>query len=198
MRNSQLRARFGIGFLILFAFIGTFTYVNFVLAREPLAIGQMSLGLVYLVFIPSMITTPFAGRTALRFGTRPSVWGALGLACAGLPLLLAPNLGAVLLGMVLVGVGTFFAQAAATGFVGRAATADRGAASGLYLASYYLGGLVGAAILGQIFDRFGWTAAVAGIGLSLVVTAILAYRLRMPAAVGRGFAPPRARIETSG
>src|SRR5262249_7967424 len=37
-RNSQLRAAFGIGFCILFAFIGTFTYVNFVLVRAPLSL----------------------------------------------------------------------------------------------------------------------------------------------------------------
>ena len=35
--TPPLRADFGIGFCILFAFIGTFTYVNFVLARPPLA-----------------------------------------------------------------------------------------------------------------------------------------------------------------
>jgi MFS family permease len=64
----------------------------------------------------------------------------------------------VLIGMVLVGVGTFFAQACATGFVGRAALSDRGSASGLYLASYFFGGLVGSAVLGLIFDMFGWTA----------------------------------------
>jgi MFS transporter, YNFM family, putative membrane transport protein len=71
--------------------------------------------------------------------------------------------------MVLVGVGTFFAQATATGFVGRAATSDRGSASGLYLAFYFFGGLMGAAVLGQLFDRFGWTTCVAGIGVSLLV-----------------------------
>ena len=75
------------------------------------------------------------------------------MAGIGLPLLLLPNLAAVLLGMVLIGVGTFFAQATATGFVSQAATADRGSASGIYLASYFAGGLVGTAILGQIFDR---------------------------------------------
>jgi predicted MFS family arabinose efflux permease len=182
LRNPLLRASFGIGFLILFAFIGTFTYVNFVLARPPLSVGQMSLGFVYFVFLPSMITTPLAGRAAVRFGTRPTIWLALIVAGAGLPLLILPNLGAVLAGMVLVGVGTFFAQAAATGFVGRAATADRAAASGLYLASYYLGGLAGAAILGQVFDRWGWQACVVGIGLALALAAVLAERLRMPPA----------------
>ena len=122
LRNPPLLASFGIGFCILFAFIGTFTYVNFVLVREPLSLGRMALGFVYFVFLPSIVTTPFAGAAVERFGTRPTFWSALALAGLGLPLLLLPNLSAVITGLVLVGVGTFFAQAAATGFVGRVAT----------------------------------------------------------------------------
>lgn len=180
LRKPPLRAAFAVGFLILFAFIGTFTYVNFVLVAPPIGIGQMSLGLVYFVFLPSMITTPVAGRIAVRLGTREAVWGGLLLAGIGLPLLLIPSQVAVLTGMVLVGVGTFFAQAVATGFVGRAASGDRAAASGLYLASYYLGGLAGAAILGQVFDKFGWTACVAGIGLAIALACLVGTHLRSP------------------
>jgi predicted MFS family arabinose efflux permease len=179
LRNPPLRAAFGIGFCILFAFIGTFTYVNFVLVREPLSLGRMELGFVYFVFLPSIVTTLMAGRIAQRFGTRTTVWGSLALAGIGLPLLLAPNLSLVLAGMVLVAVGTFFAQALATGFVGKAATADRGSASGIYLACYFFGGLVGSAVLGQLFDRIGWAACVAGIGISLGAAALLAVRLTL-------------------
>jgi MFS transporter, YNFM family, putative membrane transport protein len=181
LRNAQLRASFAIGFLILFAFIGTFTYVNFVLVREPYAVGPMALGFVYFVFLPSIFTTPVAGQFVQRFGTRPTFWCALAVAGIGLPLLLMPRLSAVLIGLVLVGIGTFFAQTTATGFVGRAATTDRGSASGIYLACYFFGGLVGSAVLGQIFDHFVWAACVAGIGLSLIVAAVLAVRLKMPA-----------------
>ncbi|HET7593912.1 MAG TPA: MFS transporter [Stellaceae bacterium] len=181
LRNRPLRATFGIGFCILFAFIGTFTYVNFVLVRAPFAIGMMTLGLVYFVFLPSIVTTLAAGVAVRRFGTRPTFWGALAVASIGLPLLITPSLAAVLIGLALVGVGTFFAQATATGFVGRAATADRGAASGIYLACYFFGGLVGAAVLGQVFDRFGWTACVTGVALSLAAAALLAVRLKLPA-----------------
>jgi predicted MFS family arabinose efflux permease len=95
----------------------------------------------------------------------------------------------VIVGMAFVGVGTFFAQATATGFVGRAATTDRGSASGIYLACYFFGGLVGTAVLGQLFDRFGWAACVAGIGLALIAAALLAVRLTMPAPAAR---PARA------
>ena len=179
LRNAPLRRGFAIGFLILFAFIGTFTYVNFVLIREPLAVSPMALGLVYFVFLPSIFTTPIAGRVVARFGTRPTFWAALGVAGVGLPLLLTPSLPAVIVGLALVGVGTFFAQATATGFIGRAATTDRGSASGIYLACYFFGGLVGTAVLGQVFDRVGWAACVAGVGLALGAAAWLAGGLKM-------------------
>jgi predicted MFS family arabinose efflux permease len=177
--NPPLRAAFGIGFLILFAFIGTFTYVNFELVGR-LGLSPMALGFVYLVFLPSILTTPLAGRLAARLGARPTLWLSLAMAGVGLPLLLLPSLPPVLAGLALVGIGTFLAQATATGFVGRAATADRAAASGIYLASYFGGGLAGSALLGQAYDRLGWGACVAGIGIALLLAAILAIRLRLP------------------
>ena len=180
LRDPAMRAAFAIGFCILFAFIGTFTYVNFVLVRPPFALGMMSLGLVYFVFLPSVLTTPPAGRVVARFGTRTTCAGALALAALGLPLMLLPSLQAVLVGMVLVSVGTFFAQAVATGFVGRAARTDRASASGTYLACYFLGGLVGSLALGQVYDRLGWPACTVGIGLALIASIALTPRLRLP------------------
>src|SRR5450631_1156220 len=176
-RNPALRAAFGIGFCILFAFIGTFTFVNFVLVRPPLSLGRMDLGFVYFVFLPSVVTTFLAGKAVAVVGTRPAIWGALAVAAIGLPLMLSAHPAQVLAGMVLIGAGTFFAQASATGFVGQAADENRGVASGTYLACYFLGGLVGSAVLGQLFDRFGWNACVAGVGASLAVAALLTARL---------------------
>ena len=142
---------------------------------------MMDLGFVYFVFLPSILTTPLAGWAKNRLGTRKAVAASIVAALAGLPLLLMPSLPAVLAGMVLVACGTFFAQALATSFVGRVATGDRGAASGLYLASYFLGGLAGSAALGWTFERLGWTACVAGIGIALAGVALFAVRLKKPA-----------------
>ena len=188
LRHPSLRAGFGIGFCILFAFIGTFTFVNFVLVAPPLSVGMMELGVIYFVFLPSILTTPLAGAAAGKVGTRNALLAALAAAALGLPLLLTQNLPFVLAGMVLVAAGTFFAQALATGFVSHTATRDRSAASGMYLASYFIGGLVGTAVLGQVFDRLGWTATVAGIGLALARrrAAQLA-----PATTTAGLAPQR-------
>ena len=136
--------------------------INFVLVAAPFELGMMSLGLVYLVFLPSIVTTPFGGHIAKRLGTRTTLWISLGVAGLGLMLVVTHDLPIVVLGLALVGIGTFLAQAVATGFISAAAKFDRGVASGLYLASYFLGGLVGSVVLGQLYVRFGWPACVAG------------------------------------
>ena len=178
--DPALRSTFAIGFLILFGFIGVFTYVGFVLMRPPHALSMGALGLVFLVFAPSMLTTPTAGRITNRLGPGATVPASLAVALLGLVLMLLPSLVAVIAGMTLVGVGTFFAQAVATGHVGRIAQGDKAAASGLYLSSYYCGGLLGAAVIGQLFDRFGWFAAIAGVFAALGMAGLLGLNLRAP------------------
>jgi MFS transporter, YNFM family, putative membrane transport protein len=192
LRNPALRTSFGIGFLILFAFIATFTYVNFVLVRGPISLSMMSVGLVYFVFVPSVFTTPFAGYLARRVGARPAFLGGIVVALAGLPPLLLHHLEPILAGLILVGAGTFFAQAVATGFVGRAATTDRASASGIYLASYYVGGIAGSAIPGVLFQQFGWPACVLATGAALLLAVGLGLGLKPsdPAQVDTRTAPP--------
>ncbi len=181
VRDARLFASFAIGACILFAFVGTFTYVNFVLVSAPFSLEMMSVGFVYFVFLPSIVTTPLAGLLAERIGTREALWAGLGLALVGLAAMLASSLPAVLVGLALVGVGTFLAQATATGYVASIARVTRSspaAASGLYLAAYFFGGLLGSVVLGFVFDRWGWNATVAGIALALLLAGLLARQLR--------------------
>ena len=123
--RTRLFAAYGIGFLILFAFIGVFSYVNFVLMRPPFGLGMMGLGTVYFVFAPSIVATPWAGAAASRYGSRNALHAGLVVAIFGLWLLSRRALSPVIAGMVLVGLGTFFAQATATGQVSRTAGAAR-------------------------------------------------------------------------
>lgn len=174
--SPPLRAAFAIGFLILFLFVGVFTYVNLHLV-SGLGVSPMSLGLVYLVFAPAIITTPMASRFVRALGPRSALTMSLVVALAGLTLTLSGQLWVVLLGLALIGASTFAAQAAATGFVSATVTSDRAQANGLYLTSYYLGGLIGALLLGQINLHFGWQATVAAIGASVVVAIIIARSL---------------------
>jgi predicted MFS family arabinose efflux permease len=178
--SAPLIAVFAIGFCILFGFVGTYSYVNFVLARPPVSLDMMRIGLVYFVFAPSILTTPAAGRAARALGAPMAMRAAFLVALAGLGLTLSGALAPILAGLTLIGVGSFFAQALATGFVSDHAGARRGIASGIYLASYFSGGLVGSLVVGRIFDLWGWNASVAAIAIAflfaLALTSLLGGR----------------------
>lgn len=72
-------------------------------------------------------------------------------------------------------IGTFLAQAIATGLVGRRAVTDKAGASGIYLASYYTGGLTGSLVLGQIYDQVGWPACVGTLVAALLAAIVIAH-----------------------
>jgi len=65
----------------------------------------------------------------------------------------------------------------------RAATVPPRAASTLRVTS---GGLIGSAVLGQVFDNLGWPVCVAGVGVALLAAAFLAIRLEMPSIKSQG------------
>ncbi|MEM8572288.1 MAG: MFS transporter [Pseudomonadota bacterium] len=168
--HPALRISFLIGFAILFVFVGVYTYVNLYLT-DDLGLNPNYLGLVYLVFIPAMFTTPYASKAVSRYGPQRVFQVSAGVVLLGLALAMLPSLPLVLAGLALIGAGTFFMQAAATGFVGRTALTDRAVANGLYLTSYYIGGLTGAFLLGYVYDIGAWRAV--GIGLVLVMIALI-------------------------
>ena len=170
LSHPALRVAFLMGFTILFVFVGVFTYVNLHLTGG-LGLDPASLGLVYLVFIPALFTTPNAASAVSRFGPQRVFQAAAVVVLLGVGLCFVPALVPVLIGLALIGAGTFFMQAAATGFVGRTALTDRAAANGLYLTSYYVGGVSGAFLLGLVNGWGGWTAV--NLGVLLAVAGLL-------------------------
>lgn len=160
LSNARLLAMIGVGFILLFVFVATFTYANFILSEAPFALPQGYIGLVYFVFVPAILTTPLAAASVRRYGARVSFRAAILVTLVGLGLLLTPVLALFLAGLAMVGAGLFFAQSVATGYVGRTASRDHAAANGLYLASYYVGGITGAFVIGRVFQSQGWSVSV--------------------------------------
>jgi predicted MFS family arabinose efflux permease len=186
LTDPTLRPGFLVGFFVLFAFLGVFTYMNFHLTRAGFGLTMAQLGLIHFVFLPSIVTTPLSALVTERLSHRVALSLFLILAIAGLPLLLSDQILYVAAGLCLVAIGTFAAQAAATGFIGAAARDNRNAASGLYLASYYIGGLLGTAIIGWLYDFSGWTAAVGGVFASLLLALWYASKMQLRPVVAAG------------
>lgn len=160
LRDPALRATFAVGFFILFAFIGMFTYVNFHLANA-FGLSSAMVGLLYGVFGLALFSTPMAGVIVRRFNHRAALILGASVSICGTLLTLPKSLLLCLMGLALAAAGLFFLQAVATDFTGHKAKRFKAAASGLYLCAYYTGGMVGAAVIGYTFDNWGWPTCVA-------------------------------------
>lgn len=175
LRNRQLRATFAIGACVLFTLVAMFTYATFLLAAPPFSLSTSALGSLFTVYLAGAAITPVAGRWIDVFGPRSALAASVGLGIVGAALTLVPSVAAVIAGLAMCASGVFVSNATASGYVGTAATDDRGLAFGLYASFYYLGGSLGAALPALAWSAGGWPACVALVVAVQSLTAGLAY-----------------------
>jgi MFS transporter, YNFM family, putative membrane transport protein len=175
-RNPPLVATYAIGFGVLFTFIASFTYVNFYLAAPPFGLSATALGLIFVVYLGGSAITPLAGRAVARFGRRSLVLTAIGLWIGGLLLTLVPWLPAIIAGLAISATCGFLCQSVSTSFVALASEQGHSSAVGLYVTWYYVGGSVGGALPGLIWNRAGWPGCIAMVIAVLVLMAAMVWR----------------------
>lgn len=161
LHNPQLLATYAVGFNVLFCLVGSFTYVNFYLADRPFLLGPAALASIFMVYLIGAAVTPAAGYILDRIGYRRALMGAAGMAAAGMLLTLIQSVPVVIAGLALGASGAFVCQSAASSQVGKAAGGARSSAAGLYVALYYLGGVVGSVVPGFFWQQAGWPGCVA-------------------------------------
>jgi YNFM family putative membrane transporter len=177
LREPALLGAYLVGFSLFFGWIGVFTYLPYLLSGPP---HRLSTGLVsstYLVYAAGVIASPVAGWLSGRVSSRRVIGLGLCVAAAGTVLTLARPLALVIVGLVVLVLGMFTAQAVVPAFVNRTAREAKGSASGLYLSAYYLGGTLGSVLPGVAWQAVGWPGVVAvcaaAMGVAFVANATL-------------------------
>ncbi|WP_167858600.1 MFS transporter [Methylobacterium nonmethylotrophicum] len=173
--NPALLSAFAVGFAVLFCLAGVFTYVNYHLAAAPFGLSAGELSWLFGTYLVGLLILPVSGRWIDRFGPRRAILLAIAGSALGGGLTLAPTLWVIVPALVLVCLGAFVCQAAATAFVGRGAAHHRSAAAGLYLGFYYAGGAAGAFLPGFAYARLGWPGVVAVVLAVEAAAALLVY-----------------------
>jgi predicted MFS family arabinose efflux permease len=163
---------FGVGFCILFALVGTFTYVTFHLAAPPYSLSTSQLGSIFFVYLVGAVITPLAGHWAGQLPSRMTLSLSLLCSCLGVLLTLAQPLWAVVAGIALCSSGVFICQTITNRLVGQAAKGSAAAAVGWYVSFYYLGGFVGSVAPGLLWAWGGWPGCVALIASVLALAAL--------------------------
>jgi MFS transporter, YNFM family, putative membrane transport protein len=160
LANPRLLANFSMGFSLLFALVGAFTYVNFHLAAPPYGLGTAQLGSVFFVYLFGVVVTPMGGQLLDRRGFRTASAAGVAFMIVGLVLTLAAPFWIIVIGLALFSSGMFISQSAATVQTGRIAGRSRSTAAGLYVTVYYVGGSLGAIAPAWFWTRGGWPACV--------------------------------------
>ncbi|BDG08711.1 MFS transporter [Anaeromyxobacter paludicola] len=167
LADPPLLGGFLVAFALFFAFIGVFTYLPYRLTAAPYHLSTALVSSVYVVYLAGVLVSPVAGRLAARVPSRALIAAGFVVAGAGVALTLARPLALVVLGLVVLCLGMFTAQAVAPAFVNRTAREAKGGASALYLTFYYLGGTLGSVLPGHAWQRAGWPGVAASCGGAL-------------------------------
>ncbi|MDQ6830028.1 MAG: MFS transporter [Gemmatimonadota bacterium] len=177
--SGRLLVSYLVGFNVLFSLVATFTYVTFRLAAPPFSLDQFELSAVFAVYLVGAVATPIAGRWIDRAGPRAMLLAALSSAIFGAFLTLATQLSIVVIGLAFCAASAFICQSSSTSYLRVVAPLDaRGAASGLYISIYYIGGSVGGVLPAAAWGWGGWPACVALVVAVQFITLAIATSLR--------------------
>jgi MFS family permease len=161
-RSRRLIATFAVGFNVLFALVGVFTWITFYLDAPPFSLSTAALSSLFFVYLIGLVVTPAAGYLITRVGLRNGISGAICCSIAGVLLTLAHSLPVVIIGLTMLSSGVFIAQTASQSHLRVAAPPGaRVTAAGLYLACYYLGGTAAGVVPGAFWAIGKWPACVA-------------------------------------
>jgi YNFM family putative membrane transporter len=155
-------------FCLFFVFCGALNYLPFRTVELSGYRSGLLTGIMYCGYITGIMTSMAAAAIIRRTGreSRVMIYGYT-LFVVVLAAMLLPNTG-ILFVLLFPLCGTMFLiHSVATAVVNRQAGENSGLASGLYVSSYYGGGVMGTYFPGLIYEHFGWGVMVyclAGLG----------------------------------
>ncbi|SDM59426.1 MFS transporter, YNFM family, putative membrane transport protein [Nocardioides szechwanensis] len=179
--DPGLLALYAVGGCSVGSLVAVFNTLGFRLTGAPFHLGLGAASLVFLVYPLGTVSSTLSGRGADRYGRRAVLPVGCAAAVVGVVLTLPSYLPLVLAGLALLTVGFFAVHGVASGWVPARAHAggvSSGQAASLYLFTYYLGSSVFGSLGGRAWTVAGWPGVVALSTALLVMTALLAQRLR--------------------
>ncbi|WP_433734717.1 MFS transporter [Nocardia sp. CA-129566] len=184
VRHRGLLALFALAFVLMGGFVSIYNFLGYRLARPPFELPAAVAGSVFLLYLAGTFASAAAGRMADRIGKHRVLAASVALMGVGVLVTIPDQLIAVIVGISLCTAGFFGAHAVASAWVGSMAPGNRGAASSLYLFTYYLGSAVIGSAAGIAYARGGWIALAGCVGALVAVAAVLVWYLTIHARHG--------------
>lgn len=168
LRDSVLPWLFLEGFLFMGSMVAFFNYVGFHLMEEPFLLSQSFVGVVSVVYLTGMYSSPQVGTWADRFGATRVFPAIILFFLVGVLCTWFHNLPMMLIGMIIFTFGFFGAHSVASSWVGRRVKTARAQATSLYQFCFYVGASFAGTVGGFFWQYRGWNGVLFMIGCMLV------------------------------
>lgn len=185
LHDRSLQVACMLGFTVLFALVGVFTFVNLHLAAAPYYFSPGELANVFIVYLLGVVATPLAGHVIPHMGIRRTILLAVATSALGVLLTLAHSAWWIVAALAIASSGVFITQSATISFIAYQITSGRSLASGLYYAAYYCGGFAGAWLCGIAYTLGGWSGTVATLIATQALGWMIAYHFMPKVILGR-------------
>lgn len=179
-------------FLLFFVFCGVLNYLPFRTIELSGTMSGLLTGSMYAGYVSGIVTSMGAGKIIRLVGSEERVMYAGYLVFLVVLAALLLHLTSVLFILLFPFCGAMFlVHCVATAVVNSRAGSRRGLASGMYVASYYGGGVLGTYVPGLVFKNFGWSAMISGLlvvgmaGLGMLLVFFRGSRAQGTAAKGK-------------
>ena len=178
LHDSGLIHLYVMGFVLMGSNVSLFNYIAFRLVDPPYRLTQTEVGLIYLVYVFGVASSPWAGHLAGRRGSRAVLWTMVATMLAGVMITLARPLWAVVAGFSVISFGFFGAHTVASAWIGRRANTGKALATSMYLFFYYAGASILGTGTGKAWSSEGWTGVAAAIIFVLAIGSLIAVHMR--------------------
>jgi YNFM family putative membrane transporter len=178
LRDRGLIRLYVMGFLLMGSNVSLFNYIAFRLVEPPYRLSQSAVGLIYLVYIFGVASSPWAGHLAGKRGSRAVLWVMVVIMLGGVIITLGQPLWVALVGFSVISFGFFGAHTVASAWIGRRAGTGKALAASLYLFFYYAGASILGTATGKAWTNAGWGGVAAAIILVLAIGSVLSVRMR--------------------
>ncbi len=180
LADPMFRRAYGIIFLVFFVFASLLNLMPFRLKSLDASLGEFAIALVYSGYLVGIAIALGSVGIARRLGGEVvAIRTGLALYLAAVVLFVIPDFRAIFGLMWLFCAGMFLVHALLSGLVNQHAQHRKGVVNGLYIASYYLGGTVGAFAPALLYRWAGWNVYIASLVLAVIAAGVLALRLRI-------------------
>ncbi|WP_249865819.1 MFS transporter [Paenibacillus konkukensis] len=172
--NVKLLSLYGIGFLLLGAYVTLFNYIGYPLSKPPFNLSQTVIGFLFVFQLVGSWSSFLFGKLADRHSRARLIGLGIAMSMAGALLTVYGHAALMIVGIILFAFGFFAGHTVASGWIGKFAPARHKAyASSLYLLFYYTGSSLVGWSGGLFLSSFGWPGVIGLICFLLLLTALL-------------------------